>query len=176
MFWRILSTLLEVFYHYLLTNMPTLLGQKARFWYFKLLMKDNLGENVIFGTNIAFGGYQNLKIGNNSQIGSNSLIGYGNTGKISIGDDVLIADGVVLINFQHEYRKAGVPYNQQGNILPYRDTFIADNVWIGVKSIIMDGVTIGQNSIVGAGSVVTKNVPPNCIVAGVPAKIIKNLT
>jgi len=175
MFSRILATISEVFYHYFLTDMPTFVGQKARFWYFKMLMKENLGENVTLGTRIAFGGYQNLEIGDNSQIGSNCLIGYGGGGRIKIGSDVLIADSVVLINFQHEYRKIGVPYRKQGNILPYRDTFISDNVWIGARVIVMDGITIGQNSIVGAGSVVTKNVPPNCIVAGIPAKIIKNL-
>ena len=52
---------------------------------------------------------------------------------------------------------------------------IGDNVWIGAHSTILAGVTVGKNAVIAAGSVVTKNVPENAVVAGVPAKVIKNI-
>ncbi len=52
---------------------------------------------------------------------------------------------------------------------------IADNVWIGMGAVILKGVTIGENSVVAAGAIVTKDVPPNCVVAGNPATIVKHL-
>ena len=55
------------------------------------------------------------------------------------------------------------------------DIVIEDNVWIGMESLILGGVTIGENSVVAARSVVTKDVPPNMLVAGVPAKIVKKI-
>lgn len=60
-------------------------------------------------------------------------------------------------------------------ILGGGDIVIEDNVWIGMESLILGGVTIGENSVVAARSVVTKDVPPNMLVAGVPAKIVKKI-
>ena len=56
-----------------------------------------------------------------------------------------------------------------------RDTVIEDDVWVGAHSIILKGVTIGARSIIGAGSVVTKNIPPDCVAAGNPCRVIKSL-
>ena len=87
--------------------------------------------------------------------------------KIRIGKDVIIArdviirdtDGHKILDRTHEKDK---------------EVIIGDHVWIGTRAIIMKGVNIGNGSIVAAGAIVTKDVPPNCIVAGVPAKVIKN--
>jgi maltose O-acetyltransferase len=175
MFLKIILTLSEIFYHYFIADMPTFLGNKARFWYFKMLMGDRLGKEVLLGNRLVVGSSKKLEIGERTFIGNNVLLGYGGGGRIIIGKDVMVADNTIFINFQHEYRTKGVPYRRQGNVLPYRDILLGDNVWIGTRVIVMDGVSIGENSIVGAGSVVTKNVPPNCVVAGVPAKILKTL-
>jgi maltose O-acetyltransferase len=172
---KIYYTILEVFYCYLLTNMPTFVGIKLRFWFWKLLLKENLGNGVIFGNNVIIGSSKLVKIGQNSRIGGNVLLGFGIGGRITIGKDALIAESVVFVNFQHEYRDKTQPYNLQGNILPYKDTFIGDNVWIGSRVIVMDGIKIGNNAIIGAGAVVTRDVPENTIFAGVPAKLIKYL-
>ena len=175
MFAKIFSTVLEIFYWYFLMNMPTFVGIKMRFWFFKFLLKENLADGVIFGNGVIIGSSKLVKIGQNSRIGGNVLLGYGIGGKIWIGSDCLIAESVVFVNFQHEYRNKDQPYNLQGNILPYKDTLVGDNVWIGVRVIIMDGVKIGNNAIIGAGAVVTKDVLENTVFAGVPAKLIKYL-
>ena len=175
MFSKIFYTILEIFYWYFLMNMPTFVGIKCRFWFFKFLLGENLGQNVVFGNNVSAGGSKILKIGHNSYIGSNVLLGYSQGGKIVIGEGALIAESVIFVNFQHEYRDKTKPYREQGNILPYKDTILGDNVWIGARAIVMNGIQIGDNAIIGSGAVVTKDVPPNCVVAGVPAKIIKYL-
>ena len=73
---------------------------------------------------------------------------------------------------EHIYIDRNLPIKDQGKT--YAPVTIKDNVWIGAKATILSGVTIGTGAIVGAGAVVTKDVPENSIVAGVPARIIKN--
>lgn len=89
-------------------------------------------------------------------------------GGIFIGDNVLIAPRVNILSVNHPTD----PALRTGLILkPVR---ISNNVWIGAGATILPGVNIGENAIIAAASVVAKDVPPNCIVAGNPAKIIKN--
>ncbi|MBQ7526015.1 MAG: sugar O-acetyltransferase, partial [Abditibacteriota bacterium] len=91
---------------------------------------------------------------------------------IYIGDNVLIGPNVVLDAGTHpvapEYRALQYQYN-----LPVR---IGNNVWIGANSVVLPGVTVGNGSIIGAGSVVTKDVPENVIAAGVPCKVLREIT
>jgi acetyltransferase-like isoleucine patch superfamily enzyme len=96
---------------------------------------------------------------------------------VRIGDDTLIAGDVAIFdNTNHpvsparRLARAGVTVNEAAPVV------IGRNVWIGIGSIIMRGVTIGDNSVVAAGSVVTKSVPPNTLVAGNPATPIRQLT
>ena len=84
---------------------------------------------------------------------------------IHIGKNCLIASGTVILSHDHCKRVDGMPY--------LTDTYIGDNCFIGIRAFIMPGVKIGNEVIVGSMSVVTKDVPSNCIVAGNPAKIIK---
>lgn len=106
-------------------------------------------------------------------IGENSLIGIGNTviGPAQIGDHVITAQHVVISGMNHEFRNISCPIRDQPVIKS--PILIDDEVWIGANSVILAGVSIGKHSVVGAGSVVTKNVPPYSVVAGNPAKIIK---
>ena len=90
-------------------------------------------------------------------------------GGIVIGDDVFIAPKVNLITLNHVMN----PFERSSTIA--KPIKIGNRVWIGIAATIMPGVTVGDNSIIAAGAVVTKDVPPNCIVAGVPAKKIKEL-
>ena len=73
----------------------------------------------------------------------------------------------------HNFSRTDIPMNQQGNS-PARPIVIGDDVWIGANVIILPGVSIGKGCVIGAGSVVTKSVPEYSVVAGNPAKIIKN--
>lgn len=84
---------------------------------------------------------------------------------IHIGENCLIANGTVILTHDHCKRVDKMPY--------MIDTYIGDNCFIGIRAFIMPGVKIGNQVIVGSMSVVTKDVPSNCIVAGNPAKIIK---
>jgi len=90
-----------------------------------------------------------------------------NRGKIIIGNDVTITLGCVILSHSFVEHKLHPNENQRTM------TIIEDGVFIGVNSVILPGVKIGKNAIIGAGSIVTKDVPPNAVVAGNPAKLIK---
>ena len=85
--------------------------------------------------------------------------------KIVIGDDCLVSYAV------HLRTDPDVPVNRQGH--DEADIVLGDNVWVGYGAQVMSGVTVGSNSIVGAGAVITRDVPEGVVVAGVPAKVIK---
>lgn len=85
---------------------------------------------------------------------------------ISIGDDVMIAEDVMI----RDSNNHTLDYSEYVKIAPVR---ICNHVWIGARVTILPGVTIGNGAIVAAGAVVTKNVPPHCLVGGIPAKVIK---
>ncbi|WP_350289499.1 acyltransferase [uncultured Croceitalea sp.] len=90
-------------------------------------------------------------------------------GGIEIGSNVIFGPQTVIWTYNHDYSGTHLPYGGD-DIL--KKVTIGDNVWIGMKSIIMPGVNIGEGTIIGAGSVVTKNTSPGSIVGGNPAKII----
>lgn len=106
-------------------------------------------------------------------IGDRTIIGLGNTviGPVQIGNDVMFAQNVVVSAMNHGYEDINVPPSKQKDII--KQIIIEDEVWIGANCVITIGVTIGKHSIVGAGSVVTKDIPPYCIAVGNPAKVIK---
>lgn len=91
---------------------------------------------------------------------------------IEIGDDVMFASNVFIADAQHAYENANIPYKYQGmfKVAPVR---IGDGCWIGQNAVIMPGVTVGKLSIVGANSVVTRDIPARCIAVGIPARVIK---
>ena len=111
--------------------------------------------------------------GKNITLGKRVFINSGccfqDQGGIEIGDDVLIGQQVVIATLNHDLSP-----EKRGNMMP-KPVKIGNKVWIGAHATILAGVTIGDNSVVAAGAVVTKNVPPNTVVAGVPAKVIKEI-
>ena len=110
---------------------------------------------------------KNIKVGKNVFI--NACCKFQDQGGIEIGSGVLIGHNVTLATSNHDERP-----NFRQNIYP-KPIKIGDNVWIGSNATILAGVTIGNGAIVGANAVVTKDVPENTIVAGVPAKIIRKV-
>jgi acetyltransferase-like isoleucine patch superfamily enzyme len=90
--------------------------------------------------------------------------------EITVGSDTLIAEHVTIRDQDHQFGIGKITSEAGFSTSP---VFIEDNVWIGAKATIMKGVRIGKNSVVGANSVVTRNVPCDVVVAGVPAKIIQ---
>lgn len=111
--------------------------------------------------------------GKNITIGKNVFINAGckfqDQGGIFIDDGALIGHGVVLATLDHDLAPEK---RQQLHPAPIR---IGKNVWIGANAVVTKGVTIGDNAVIAAGAVVTKDVPANCIVGGVPAKQIKSI-
>ena len=106
-------------------------------------------------------------------IGSDSLIGLGCTiiGPVSIGNFVILAQNVVVSGLNHNYQDIALPISKQG---VFTDLVSIDHeAWIGANSSIIPGVKIGRHAVVAAGSIVTHDVPDFCIVAGNPARIIK---
>lgn len=106
-------------------------------------------------------------------IGHHTLIGMGNTiiGPITIGNNVIFAQNIVASALNHEYRDINVPIHEQ-KILKAA-IIIEDDCWIAANAVITSGVTIGKHSVVAAGAVVTKNIPPYSVAVGNPAKVIK---
>ena len=108
-------------------------------------------------------------------IGAKSVIGQECTISafklVSIGRECVIADRVMMIDFDHGMVEVDRPIRLQG--IYKRDVRVGNNVWIGYGACILRGVTIGDNAVIGTSAVVTKDVPPNAIVAGVPARVIR---
>lgn len=114
-----------------------------------------------------------VNYGKNTIIGKNVFINFDcvflDLGGITIEDNVLIAPKVSLLTEGHPVE----PQNRQSlTVAPIR---VKKNVWIGANATILPGVTIGENAVVAAGSIVNKDVPDNTIVGGIPAKIIKTI-
>ena len=109
------------------------------------------------------------------RIGAKSVLGQECTisafQRISIGRECIFADRVMLIDFDHGVVEVERPIREQG--IYKRDVDVGHNVWIGYGACILRAVTIGDNAIVGTSSVVTKDVPANAVVAGVPAQVIR---
>jgi acetyltransferase-like isoleucine patch superfamily enzyme len=112
--------------------------------------------------------------GRNIHVGKNVFINYAcsfnDIGGITLEDDVMIAARVNLVTAGHPLDPA-----QRRHGITYQPITIKRNVWIATAATILAGVTVGENAVVAAGAVVTKDVQPNCMVAGVPAKVVKRL-
>lgn len=106
-------------------------------------------------------------------IGHRSRIGMGNVliGPVTIGNDVILAQNIVMSGLNHGYEDIHLPPHNQP--VTKRKITLEDEVWIGANVVVVAGVTIGKHAVVAAGSVVTKDVPAYSVVAGNPAKIIK---
>ena len=122
--------------------------------------KVNIEQGAIFSSKVTLGDF--------SGIGINARI----NGTCTIGTHVMMGTDVVVITRNHAFGRIDVPMMEQG-FEEERPVYIGNNVWIGDRAVILPGVIVGDGSIIAAGAVVTKNVPPYAIVAGVPAKVIK---
>jgi len=145
------------------------LGKDVKIYDFVNLYGCEIGDNTKIGTFVEI--QKNASIGKNCKISSHTFICEG----VHIEDNCFIGHNVTFIN--DKYPRST---NEDGSMQTEEDwkvveTYVKKGASIGSSSTILCGVTIGENAIVGAGAVVTKDVPPNAIVAGVPAKVIKKI-
>ena len=142
------------------------LGQKQIRAFCARLIMESCGKNVNIEKNASFS--RKCSIGNNSGIGINAKIGV----TVNIGNNVMMGPDCLIMTKNHSFDDLSKPMINQG-FTNEKPVTIGDDVWIGSRVIILSGVNIGSHSIIGAGSVVTHDVPKYGIVAGNPAKLIK---
>ena len=108
-------------------------------------------------------------------IGDHTRVGLHNTiiGPVRIGNHVNLAQGITITALNHNFSDAEKRIDEQG--VSTTPVVLEDDIWIGANAVILPGVTIGQHSVVAAGAIVTKDVPPHSLVAGVPAKVIRQI-
>ncbi len=144
-------------------------GKNVKIYDFVNLYGCVIGDNTKVGTFVEI--QKNAFIGKNCKISSHTFICEG----VHIDDNVFVGHNVTFINDKYPRSTKNDGAMQSEKDWKVVETYIKKGASIGSSSTILCGVTIGENAIIGAGSVVTKNVPANTVVAGVPAKIIRSL-
>ena len=129
----------------------------------------SLGKGCVldYGALLRSGG-GGIELGNECSVNYNSML----LGKIRIGNHVRIAGHCSIVGVNHNFSDPDIPIKDQG--LTYQGIVIEDDVWLGAHVVVTDGVTIGKGSVVGAGAVVNRDIPPYSVAVGVPAKVIRN--
>jgi acetyltransferase-like isoleucine patch superfamily enzyme len=143
------------------------LGKNVKIFDFTNLYGCEIGDNSKVGAFVEI--QKNVKVGKNVKISTHTFICEG----VTIEDNAFIGHNVTFINdkYPRATNEEGEPQTEKDwKVVP---TLVKRGASIGSSSTILCGVTIGENAIVGAGSVVTKDVPPNTIVAGVPARVLR---
>ncbi|MDN5098607.1 acyltransferase [Aliarcobacter butzleri] len=187
---KILRLLFQI-YISVLSSIPTEIGVRLRYFAYRSFFKKTNGifridsgvtifgfDNIELGKNVNFAKnsyvYANdngvLIIGDNFTMNNNSQLGAA-SGKIVIGNDCSIAPNCVLRASNHAFTNIEIPIREQGHT--YGEIVVEDDVWVASNCVVTANTRIGKGSIIGAGSVVTKNVEPYSIMGGVPAKLIK---
>jgi acetyltransferase-like isoleucine patch superfamily enzyme len=128
----------------------------------------SIGENsIIEDFAVINNGVGAVLIANNVGIGLSNVI----IGPVTLGNYVMLAQNIVISGLNHGFEDVTLPPRLQK--VTTKQIIINDNVWVGANSSITAGVTIGKNAIIGAGSVVTKDIPAYCVAVGNPARVIK---
>lgn len=136
------------------------------------VLSDIIGSEIDPST-VVFAPFH-INFGRFTKIGKNVFINHAcsflDLGGITVEDDVMLGPRVCLTSESHPLE----PENRRSMVC--KPVLIKRNAWVGANATILPGVTVGENSVVGAGAVVSKDVPDNVVVAGVPAKIIRHIT
>lgn len=164
-----------VFYYGFARHLPTSyryqplgkLGRICRAMACRRLFR-SCGQDINVEQSAHFESGWEIEIGDNSGLGVNCNVPF----DLKIGNDVMMGPDVLIIGQNHRFDDLSVPMRLQGikKVPPVR---IEDDVWIGARVIVLPGRTIGKGAIIGAGAVVTKDVPPYAICAGNPARVIR---
>lgn len=114
-----------------------------------------------------------VRIGQGSEIGERCRISIANS--LNIREKVLLSPNVYITDCDHEYRNLGIPVIDQGIVQKGQTVSIGDGSYIGINAVIVGNVKIGKHCVIGANSVVTKDVPDYCVAVGSTAKVIKKM-
>jgi acetyltransferase-like isoleucine patch superfamily enzyme len=125
------------------------------------------GDGVQIYPYVVIHGPENVRIGSGSSL--NSFIHIWGNGGVTIGDRVMIASHTIITSLTHDYTQV----DMTKTYIP-KPVTIEDDVWIGSNAIILPGVKIGRGSVIGAGSIVTSDIPPYALAYGIPAKVMKS--
>lgn len=128
-----------------------------------------VGRDVTVHSSVSFGSGVDVVIGDFSSLNATCSI----SNDTVIGNDVMMGPSVLVLSGSHDFTRTDISMREQG-ALPRRPVVIGDDVWIGARCILLPGVKVGSHSIIGSGSVVTKNVPEWTIVGGNPARAIRH--
>ncbi|MBK8982256.1 MAG: N-acetyltransferase [Ignavibacteria bacterium] len=145
------------------------LGKDVKIFDFVNLYGCEIGDNTKIGTFVEI--QKNASVGRNCKISSHTFICEG----VHIGDNVFIGHNVTFINDKYPRATSAGGNLQTEEDWTVIETYIKDGASIGSSATVMCGVTIGENSIIAAGAVVTKDIPANAVAGGVPAKIMKKV-
>lgn len=147
-----------------------IIGKKLRGFLCRFIFR-KCGKNINVERMAYFGSGKNIEIGSNSGIGINAQIWGVEIGNLIIGNNVMMGPDVVILTLKHNYNDIKCPISTQEAYAT--KVIIEDDVWIGIRAIILPGVKICKGAVVGAGALVTKDIPSYSIVGGVPAKVLK---
>lgn len=180
----------EIISKYRFDNNSDRIGPDCPFTHWKLYFKSTMKELckskfTYFGENAEFrpGAYaiccSKISIGDNVIIRPGTMLfadpRKGDNGSITIEENVMIGSGVHMYVHNHRFDDPKLPIIAQGHY-PSKSITLKKGSWIGANAIILPGVTIGENSVIGAGSVVTHDIPPFCVAIGSPARVIKKIS
>lgn len=129
----------------------------------------SVGEKVWIAKRFCFDNGRNIHIGNNFTANFNLTIL--DIKEVYIGDNVMIGPNTTITTVGHPLS----PKDRRAHLAQGSEIRIGNDVWLGANVTILPGVTIGDNVVVGAGAVVTKDIPPNSLALGVPARVVKEL-
>lgn len=168
-----MSKLHRILYELLGKHLPRtytpLVGKAAKNIRYRLVkgFAESVGQDVVIEKNAVIP--SSLRIGSHSGIGINAFI----DGEVTLGDYVMMGPEVAIYTRNHQHRLDGIPFCLQG-YEERQPVTIGSNVWIGTRCIILPGVRIGDNVVLGAGSVVTRDIPSDVVAAGNPARVVKS--
>lgn len=135
------------------------------------LRKATIGSNVGMAPNVSLRNGERITIGSRARISEHCSLWAGDSvGRIEVGEDTLFGPGVYVTASNYDYGPDGPVWQKPR---AERDVVIGANAWLGANVIVVPGVTIGDGCIVAAGSVVTRDLPPGAVAAGVPARVVK---
>ena len=162
-FWEFLETIFSM--------IPGTIGVYARQGLYPFFLK-KCGKGLRLGLRVKMQRPGSITIGHNVEINYGVWAAASNreNGDITIGNNVLIGPYTILHSGNHNFKDPNILIKNQG--YAFGNIIIEDDVWIAARCTILSGVHIGEGSVIAAGSVITKDIPPYSVVAGVPGKII----